>query len=78
MAATGELRKLGSFKLVDVHEFYEDDHNVELEPSLKQRAIAAKSAVPGNPTGMACPAQIWNFSKCQEIRIFNFACNSAP
>eukprot|EP00775_Hariotina_reticulata_P002722 gene2722-3019_t len=50
MAATGELRKLGSFKLDDVPEFYEDDHDADLESSLTSPAVAASSAVPGNPT----------------------------
>jgi len=44
MAATGELRKLGSFKLVDVHEFYEDDHDVDLGRSSTRPAMAATSA----------------------------------
>jgi len=66
MAATGELPKLGSFKLVDVHESYEDDHNVELEPSSTQRAIAAKSAVPGNPTGMRVQLRSGTFQNAKK------------
>lgn len=73
MAATGELRKLGSFKLDDVHDFYEDDHDVGLEPSLTSPAVAASSAVPGNPTGMlgvsSSDLELANMSSDQDASI---------